>query len=85
MTDCIKDWELYRINNARKKHATLCDKMLHVLYIIYIGGVLENFRAKLKKIYIFLSMKKGLFQKRVPMWVNFNNLEKAYTLGMLVV
>ena len=59
--------------------------MLHVIYIIYIGGVLENFRGKFKKIKFFLSMKKGLSKKRVPVWVNFNNSVKAYTLGMLVV
>ena len=76
---------MHRINNARKKHATICDKMLHVIYIIYIGGVLENFRAKLKKFFLFLSIKKGLSKKIVPMWVNFNNSVKAYTLGMLVV
>ena len=74
---------MHRINNA-EKHATICDKMLHVIYIIYIGGVLENFRAKLKKIFFF-SIKKGLSKKIVPMWVNFNNSVKAYTLGMLVV
>ena len=60
--------------------------MLHVLYIIYIGGVLENFRVKLKKIKFFIfEYEKRTIKKDSPSVWDFNNSVKAYTLGMLVV